>query len=208
MSPLLAIIYYTHTLSVSLSLVEIVSSYVYDSITRSDYTTTPPIGLTRSSNSSSSMAASSSSTAAAATATAAATVSSRDEAALWLHNKLVSATHLWSFSSTVVSQYTSDKLHAIKERFATLDSIVKFKFFLSLLYIPKRNLDEFKPIVQEIIDMTVQTCMDQWVLHMALFVQTYWSSQVLDTSSAGLDYATHLESFRDAYVDLKRICMC
>ena len=69
-------------------------------------------------------------------------MSSKDEVALWLHNKLSSSTHLWSFSSTVVSQYTVDKLLHIRECFSNLDSIVKLKFFISLFYVPKRNHEE------------------------------------------------------------------
>jgi hypothetical protein len=65
-----------------------------------------------------------------------------DNAALWLHNKLGSSTHLWSFSSTVASQYTVEKLVSIRDCFTTLDSLVKFKFFLSLFHIPKRNFEE------------------------------------------------------------------
>jgi hypothetical protein len=44
-----------------------------------------------------------------------------DNAALWLNNKLGSPTHLWSFSSTVASQYTVDKLQSIRDCFTTLD---------------------------------------------------------------------------------------
>jgi hypothetical protein len=68
--------------------------------------------------------------------------SKEDTVALWLHNKLGSASHLWSFSSTVVSQYTVEKLQSIRDCFTTLDSLVKFKFFLSLFHTPKRNFEE------------------------------------------------------------------
>lgn len=123
-----------------------------------------------------------------------------DSVALWLHNKLGSTTHLWSFSSTVVSQYTLEKLHSIKDCFCTLDSLVKLKFFLSLFHIPKRCLEEFKPIVEVIIDNTLQTCLDQWVLSVAMFVKTFWLSQSLDTQ-----YDYDLESFNEALTDLKQI---
>jgi hypothetical protein len=63
-------------------------------------------------------------------------------ASSFLHNKLGSSTQLWSFSSTVVSQYTVEKLQSIKECFPTLDSLVKLKFFLTLFYIPKRSLEQ------------------------------------------------------------------
>ena len=59
---------------------------------------------------------------------------------------------------------------------------------------------QFKPIVQEIIENTIQTCLDQWVLSIATFVQTYWMTQSLDNH---LDY--DLESFKEAIADLKRI---
>ena len=68
--------------------------------------------------------------------------SSKDDTALWLHNKLGSSTHLWSFSPTVVSQYSLEKLASIRDCFVTLDSLVKIKFFLSLFYIPKRHFEE------------------------------------------------------------------
>lgn len=61
---------------------------------------------------------------------------------------------------------------------------------------------KFRPIVQEIIDYTVQTCLDQWVLSIATFVRSYWETQVLNTES---DYED-LESFREAYNDLKQSC--
>jgi negative elongation factor A len=127
-------------------------------------------------------------------------MSSKDDTALWLHNKLGSTTHLWSFSSTVVSQYSLEKLQSIRDCFVTLDSLVKMKFFLSLFYVPKRLFEEFKPIVHEIIENTIQTCLDQWVLSIATFVQTYWLTQSLNTIN---DY--DLESFKESYVDLKRI---
>ncbi len=72
-----------------------------------------------------------------------------DTVAQWLHNKLGSTTHLWSFSSTVVSQYTLDKLHSIKDCFCTLDSLVKLKFFLSLFYIPKRCIEEVSSVTAD-----------------------------------------------------------
>jgi hypothetical protein len=65
-----------------------------------------------------------------------------DTTLIWLQNKLGSTTHLWSFSSTVVSQYTVDKLKVIRDNFVTLDSLVKLKFFLTLFYIPRRNMEE------------------------------------------------------------------
>lgn len=68
-------------------------------------------------------------------------MASKDDTALWLHNKLGSTNQLWS-SSTIVSQYSFDKLNSIKECFENLDSLVKIKFFLSLFHIPRRNIEE------------------------------------------------------------------
>ncbi|CAF0812308.1 unnamed protein product [Brachionus calyciflorus] len=119
-------------------------------------------------------------------------------AAVWLHNKLASTTHLWSFSSTVASQYTVDKLQSIKECFPTLESLVKIKFFLTLFYIPKRNIEEFRQVVQDVIDLTISNCLDQWVLSIAQFVDSYWKTQCLDTES---EY-DNLESFKESYSEL------
>lgn len=127
-------------------------------------------------------------------------VTTTDSIALWLHNKLHSPTHLWSFSSTVASQYTLEKLQAIRDCFYSLDSLVKIKFFLTLFHVPKRNYDEFKSVVHEILENTIQTCMDQWVLSIAAFVQPYWLTQRM---SNDLDH--ELDSFRDAYNDLTRV---
>jgi hypothetical protein len=145
-------------------------------------------------------------------------MSKEDTTLIWLQNKLGSTTHLWSFSSTVVSQYTIEKLKVIRDNFVTLDSLVKLKFFLSLFYIPRRNMEEvtsrdstivryslmfsfsnkFHWVIQEIIDNTIQTCLDQWILCIALFVQSYWQSLSLRTD---VDYDS--EPFQDAYADLK-----
>ena len=59
---------------------------------------------------------------------------------------------------------------------------------------------KFRPIINDIIENTISTCLDQWVLSVATFVQSYWLSQSFD---ADLDY--DLESFREAYAELKRI---
>ncbi|RNA20575.1 negative elongation factor A [Brachionus plicatilis] len=121
-------------------------------------------------------------------------------AAAWLHNKLASSTHLWSFSSTVATQYTYEKLQSIKECFSALEPLVKIKFFLTLLYVPKRNLEEFRLIVQEIIDSTIDNSLDQWVLSIAQFIQSFWEAQCLDTES---DY-DNLESFKESYLELTK----
>lgn len=70
--------------------------------------------------------------------------SSTDSVAIWLHNKLHSPTHLWSFSSTVASQYTLEKLQAIRDCFASFEPLVKIKFFLTLFHVPKRNYEEVR----------------------------------------------------------------
>lgn len=123
-----------------------------------------------------------------------------DSVASWLNNKLGSSTHLWSFSSTVVSQYNIEKLMSIRDCFGTLDSLVKLKFFLSLFHIPKRCIEEFKPVIEVIIENTIQSCLDQWVLSIAMFVKTFWLTQSLDTQN---EY--ELDSFQEALKDLKQI---
>ncbi len=71
-------------------------------------------------------------------------MASKDDTALWLHNKLGSASQSWNNNcyTTVVSHYTIDRLISTKECFQNLDSFVKIKFLLSLFYIPKKNYEE------------------------------------------------------------------
>jgi len=125
-------------------------------------------------------------------------MASKDDTALWLHNKLGSLNHLWS-SSTIVSQYSYERLQSIRDCFQTLDSIVKVKFFLSLFHIPRRNLDEYKAIINEIIESTIEHCNDQWVLSMAVFMRPYWQNQSLSN-----DEITDIDSFKEAYTELKK----
>jgi hypothetical protein len=151
-------------------------------------------------------------------------MASKDDTALWLNNKLGSQSHLWS-SSTIATQYTIDKLISIKDCFQNLDSLVKMKFFLSLFHISKRNLDEvclfvpnrktlartpskvtymsyfakFKTILKEIIDSTIETCSDQWVLSIAMFMQPFLETETLNT-----EFVYEIESFKEAFNDLKK----
>lgn len=60
---------------------------------------------------------------------------------------------------------------------------------------------QFKPVVQDIIDSTLQTCLDQWVLSIATFVNPYWQTQSMST-----DLSHELESFNEAYNDLSKAC--
>ena len=64
-----------------------------------------------------------------------------------------------------------------------------------------KKLFKFKPIILEILDNTIQTCLDQWVLSIATFSQFYWTTQSLN---ANVEF--ELESFKESFSDLKIIC--
>jgi negative elongation factor A len=63
------------------------------------------------------------------------------DVALWLHNKLGSTDDLWSGSS-ICSQLTHERLVLIRDCFHNLQPHVKVKLLLSLLHIPKRNVEQ------------------------------------------------------------------
>ena len=55
-------------------------------------------------------------------------------------------------------------------------------------------------MIEVIIENTIQSCLDQWVLSIAMFVKTFWLTQSLDTQN---EY--ELDSFQEALKDLKQI---
>ncbi len=83
----------------------------------------------------------------------------KDDTTLWLHNKLGSQNHMWS-SATIATQYTNDKLASIKDCFNNLDSLVKMRFFLSLLHISKRNMDDVSVFISQSLSYS-----DPFALH-------------------------------------------
>ena len=63
------------------------------------------------------------------------------DTAVWLNNKLGSVDDRWC-SVSICSQLTKEKLQGSIYCFHTLQPYVKIKFLLSLLHLPKRNVQE------------------------------------------------------------------
>ena len=66
-------------------------------------------------------------------------VSSAQDVALWLHNKLGSSDANWC-SSQLASQLSVNNLAYIPQAFANLSPQVKYRLLMSFLFIPKRQL--------------------------------------------------------------------
>ncbi|RWS02532.1 negative elongation factor A-like protein [Dinothrombium tinctorium] len=83
------------------------------------------------------------------------------DTSLWLHNKLGNSSDLWSCGS-ICSQLNAEVLKNIRECFTDLQSLVKLKLIISFLHIPRRNVDEWKTELKEILEVGIADS-DQWV---------------------------------------------
>ncbi|KAK2178167.1 hypothetical protein NP493_557g00005 [Ridgeia piscesae] len=120
------------------------------------------------------------------------------DVALWLHNKLGSTDDLWSGSS-ICSQLSREKLLSIQECFHNLQPYVKVKLMLAFLHVPKRNIEEWKVELEEILQMA-QEDSDQWVAMVGDILKTYPSAGTLNTD------VEHRHSFyHEVVADLRKL---
>ncbi|KAK2151638.1 hypothetical protein LSH36_356g05009 [Paralvinella palmiformis] len=120
------------------------------------------------------------------------------DVALWLHNKLGSTDDLWSGGS-ICSQLTRDKLLLIQDCFHNLQPHVKVKLLLSFLHIPKRNVEEWKEELEELIQ-TAADDTDQWVTMVAEILKSYPSTGTLNS-----EIDENQTCFQDVINDLKKL---
>ncbi len=64
------------------------------------------------------------------------------DTSLWLHNKLGDNEDLWSGISSISTQLKGDVLQNIHACFQGLHPTVKLKMLMSILHMPRRNVDE------------------------------------------------------------------
>lgn len=120
------------------------------------------------------------------------------DTALWLHNKLGSTDDFWSGRS-ICSQLTRDKLQNIQGCFQTLQPHVKVKLMLSFLHLSRRNVEEWRVDLEEILDLASNDS-DQWVTTVADILRPYPSSGNLN-----LDIDDSNPTFTQILVDLKKL---
>ncbi|XP_067145435.1 negative elongation factor A isoform X1 [Centruroides vittatus] len=100
------------------------------------------------------------------------------DTSLWLHNKLGTSNDLW-LGGSICSQLSQDVLRNIRECFIELQSQVKLKLLLSFLHIPRRNVDEWKVELEEILEVALVDS-DQWVSMLAELLKSYPSTGTLN----------------------------
>ncbi|XP_064480636.1 negative elongation factor A-like isoform X2 [Ornithodoros turicata] len=100
------------------------------------------------------------------------------DTSLWLHNKLGTSNDLWSGYS-ICSQLNQDVLKNIRECFIDLQSQVKLKLLLSFLHIPRRNVEEWKVELEEILEVA-SVDSDQWVSMLAELLRTFPNTGMLN----------------------------
>lgn len=93
------------------------------------------------------------------------------DTALWLHNKLGTSNDQWS-GRTIVSQLNKEKLISIRNCFSDLQPQVKLKLLLSIIHIAKRNVEEWRYELEDILEIAVADS-DRWVSTIAELLKNY-----------------------------------
>merc|ERR1712083_1035907 len=85
----------------------------------------------------------------------------QSDTSLWLHNKLGTSNDSWTGGS-IVSQLNPDILKKIRNCFQDLQPQVKLKLLLSFLHIGRRNLEQWRPQLEAILNDLSQVCVGQF----------------------------------------------
>ncbi|VVD00415.1 unnamed protein product [Leptidea sinapis] len=107
------------------------------------------------------------------------------DTSLWLHNKLGTSNDSWTTGS-ICTQLNPEVLKNIKDCFPDLQTQVKLKLLLSFFHIPRRNVEEWKNELEEIIEVAAVDS-DLWVAMLAEVLKTFPSSGTLNTEIAEFD---------------------
>ncbi|XP_050293392.1 negative elongation factor A [Anthonomus grandis grandis] len=122
------------------------------------------------------------------------------DTSLWLHNKLGTSNDSWTGGS-ICSQLNVEVLRNIKECFPDLQTQVKLKLLLSFFHIPRRNLEEWKSELEQILDVALQDS-ELWVGMIADALKTYPSSGSLNIDITDAEEVRQI--FSDLINDLKK----
>ncbi|XP_033633321.1 negative elongation factor A-like [Asterias rubens] len=117
---------------------------------------------------------------------------------LWLHNKLGDSEDLWSGISSVSSQLQGDVLKNVFVCFQSLQPTVKLKMLMSILHMPRRNVDEFQVELNAIIHLA-RNDSDQWVSIVGDILHTYPS-----TGSLNLEIEEDHQFVAEVLYDLRK----
>ncbi|KAF5303498.1 hypothetical protein FQA39_LY09961 [Lamprigera yunnana] len=123
------------------------------------------------------------------------------DTSLWLHNKLGISNDSWTGGS-ICSQLNAEVLRNIKDCFPDLQTQVKLKLLLSFFHIPRRNTEEWRIELEQILDVAVGDS-ELWVAMLGEALKTYPSVGSLNTEIADLDEVRPI--FTDLINDLKKL---
>lgn len=94
------------------------------------------------------------------------------DTALWLHNKLGNTNDQW-IGKTIISQLNKEKLRNIRNCFIDLQPQVKLKLLLSFVHIAKRNVEDWRQELNDILEIAVADESDKWVSTIAELLRNY-----------------------------------
>ncbi|XP_056633978.1 negative elongation factor A [Diorhabda carinulata] len=123
------------------------------------------------------------------------------DTSLWLHNKLGISNDSWTGGS-ICSQLNAEVLRNIKDCFPDLQTQVKLKLLLSFFHIPRRNLEEWKTELEQILEVALGDS-ELWVAMLADALKTYPSTGSLNTEISDVDEVRPI--FNDLVADLRRL---
>ncbi|XP_018572785.1 negative elongation factor A [Anoplophora glabripennis] len=123
------------------------------------------------------------------------------DTSLWLHNKLGISNDSWTGGS-ICSQLNAEVLRNIKDCFPDLQTQVKLKLLLSFFHIPRRNLEEWKTELEQILDVALADS-ELWVAMLADALKTYPSTGSLNTDISDVDEVRPI--FTDLVTDLRKL---
>jgi len=119
------------------------------------------------------------------------------DTALWLHNKLGTSNDQWS-GRTIVSQLSQEKLRNIRDCFIDLQPQVKLKLLLAIIHIAKRNVEEWRSELEDILEIAVADDSDRWVSTIAELLKNYPSD-----FQVNLHIEENTSVFNDLVIELK-----
>ncbi|KAK6622247.1 hypothetical protein RUM43_012579 [Polyplax serrata] len=123
------------------------------------------------------------------------------DTSLWLHNKLGTSNDSWTGGS-ICSQLNAEVLRNIKDCFPDLQTQVKLKLLLSFFHIPRRNVDEWRGELEEILEVA-QMDSEPWVSMLAEIMKTLPSTGSLNSDIR--DVEENKRIFSDLVNDLRKL---
>ncbi|KAJ1525169.1 hypothetical protein ONE63_010002 [Megalurothrips usitatus] len=123
------------------------------------------------------------------------------DTSLWLHNKLGISNDSWTGGS-ICSQLNAEVLRNIKACFPDLQTQVKLKLLLSIFHIPRRNVEEWKHELDDILVVALNDS-EAWVSMLAEIMRTLPSTGSLNLEMRHNDDNNRI--FSDLVNDLRKL---